>query len=400
MSVDEDRQATARERRANIIAALNQRFDMDEPTSPVRRFSDLAHDKDHPRLVIANADIDGLLGAQMLASVTGWEIAALIDRAGQVRVQGDYRSLVDIVESGQAFGVDVFSPLFPNVSNHPIHFGSRVTQRVLRERLDRFDAEMDTALETHGIINLSAWVKIAATGKSGRSDGMPYKYPLGSAHEMLALLELAGLNPRLYDREYLPWLLANCDGGLDTIRTYPWNAELWWSALAARVGPASLSESIYQIAITQRPNQATDVDRRLRYDEKDRSEVLTTKWNLKNAEPETVETFVSLVRDLSGWPDPFRGGVAGLATWATERPSARVLPVKGITRRSTQELETHLASASLAVNANFSVFRERGAALGWMLPNVNPAAEELLPGDQAEELVALEEPSVQDTEAG
>lgn len=54
-------------------------------------------------------------------------------------------------------------------------------------------------------------------------------------------------------------------------------------------------------------------------------------------------------------------------------------------------------SARLALNVNFSVFRERGAALGWMLPDVTPAIEDILRGDTAtEEEVAEEPPSVPD----
>jgi hypothetical protein len=348
---------------------------------------------------VANADIDGVVSAQMLSAVTGWKLVAIIDRQGNVRVHPDHGTPESLLASDALFGVDVFSPLFPNVSNHPIHFGPNPKgPQAGKQRLFDFDRDMSASVADNGSVNLSAWVRISAMGGSDRPDGIPYKYPLGSAQVMLALLEVAGLQPRLYDRQYLPWLIANCDGGLDTIRTYAWNAEVWWSALAATVGPASLSESIYRLATQQRPNEFIDVDRRLRYDEPERSKALNTKWNISDSKPTTLATVVGLLSDLSGWPDPFLGGVAGLPAWSVTQPTARALPVTGVTKLDDQLLAAHLSAASAALHVNFSVFRERGTALGWMLPQTDSDIEGIIAGGTPEEVVPEDEPSVPDAE--
>lgn len=150
----------------------------------------------------------------------------------------EYGSPQAVIETGRAYGVDVFSPLFPSISNHPVYFGANTKTPIsVRDALMSFDSDMRDAVNNNRSINLSAWVGIAATRGNQDPKGMPYKYPLGTAQLLLAVLEAAGLNPRLFDRQFLPWLIANCDGGVDSIRTYAWNVETWWSALAAAVGP-------------------------------------------------------------------------------------------------------------------------------------------------------------------
>ena len=397
MGVDADRQATARARRSAIIAALHAGFDLGESASPASRFRGLVQGA--PRIIIANADIDGVVSAQMLSATTGWKLGAIIDRQGNLRIHPDHGTPESLLASDRLFGVDVFSPLFPNVSNHPIHFGPNPKgPQAGKQPLYDFDRKMSASLVSTGSINLSAWVQISAMGGSDRPDGIPYKYPLGSAQVLLALLEVANLSPRMYDRQYLPWLIANCDGGLDTIRTYSWNAEVWWSALAATVGPASLSESIYRLATQQRPNEFIDIDRRLRYDEPERSAALNTKWNISDSKPATLATVVDLLLDLSGWPDPILGSASDLPAWSVTQPTARALPISGVTKVKEHVLSTHLSAAASALHVNFSVFRERGTALGWMLPRTDPDIESAIAGGAPEELVPEEEPSVPSVE--
>lgn len=396
MGVDQDRQETARARRTAIIAALNQGFDLTEPSSHLSAFVELAG-LDEPRLLLTNADIDGVVSAQMLAAATGWLVAGIVDRDGSCRVHPEFGSPQELVDSGRVFGVDLFSPLFPGISNHPVQFGTTGrTPKTVREHLVNFDTAVTHAVEMRHIINLSAWVGIGALFGSKKPNGLPYKYPLGTAQIVLAVLEAAGLNPRLFDRQYLPWLIANCDGGIDTIRTYAWNAETWWSALAAVVGPASHSEAIYRLVTSQRPNEFIDMDRRLRYDEPARSRALNSKWNLANSKADTLATTVSLIQDLSGWPDPFFGGVGSLEGWPVYETTGNVLPTAGITNVPTQTLAAHLNAALNSMHTNFSVFKERGTALGWHLPRQDSSVEAMLGSEQFIEEVPEDEPTIPD----
>jgi hypothetical protein len=132
------------------------------------------------------------------------------------------------------------------------------------------------------------------------------------------------------------------------------------------VGPASNSESLYRLATTQRPSEFLDADRRLRWEEPDRSRYLNSKWNLVAADPEALSTIVAWITDLSGWPDPFLGGCDSLDSWVQVRPERGVLQVQGITNLPIETLQAQLSGAASAIHMNFSRFRERGTALGWM----------------------------------
>jgi len=374
MGVDNDRRTTAPERRARVIKTLNSAFDLAEPGSAVNRFGGIL---DEQRTLIANADIDGIVSSMMVASVTDWRVGVLVDKtAYRHHASTDPRSAVDL--SSTYVGVDVFSTRFPNVSNHPVLFGGDLS-RAWSVPLRAHDERMRACAGTLPVINASLWYGIEARLGSAHASGLPYKYPFGSAQILLAVLESLGRGPRFFDRQYLPWLVANCDGGVDTIRSYAWNAETWWSALAAVVGPASHSETLYRLATNQRPNEFLDADRRLRYEEPERSRFLNSKWNLTSTTAVALRAVVSLVTDLTGWPDPFIDGVQGLEEWTTVEPRRGVLPVSGLTKLSTAELSQSLEEAAEAIHLNFSVFRERGTALGWMLASPSrpgePAAE-------------------------
>lgn len=394
MGVDQDRQETAGARRKAIISALNVGFDATAATSQLSRFKEMVNGG-QPRYVVGNADIDGLISAQMLAAATGWTVAALIDRNGDIRLHPDFASVRQLLDTGKAFGVDVFSPLFGGISNHPILFGTTTrTPATIRGDLQAFDDEMRGAVEQFGTLNLSAWVGIGAMFGSGSPYGLPYKYPLGTAQLLLAVLEASGFNPKIYDRQYLPWMIANCDGGVDTIRTYAWNAEMWWSALAAAVGPASHSEAIYRMVTSQRPNEFLDMDRRLRYDEPDRARFLSTKWNLVSSSTECLTAVCGLISDLSGWPDPFLGGLEGLREWPVSTPTRNVLNLTGITKTDAAIRSAHLGAARRAVHVNFSIFKERGTALGWSLPAHDADTEALLGTATLAEEIPEDQPTI------
>jgi hypothetical protein len=327
------------------------------------------------RQMIGNLDIDGLCAAAMLASVSSWRLTAVVDRSTEVYVHPGYPLAHGLPAAEDTFfGVDVFSPLFPTVSNHPILFGSSSRRaRDLSDAYQSHDEFMLDRVKSFGSISPSAWVAIGASLGSTHPNGLPYKYPLGTTQVLLAALEAAGVGVRMFDRQYLPWLIANADGGATSIRTYAWNVELWWSAMAAAAGPASYSEAIFQLVTNQRPNQFLDTDRRLRWDEPDRSKALKTSWNLKTTRASDLLSAVELITSWSGWPDPFLGGVDKFDTWHSSRPTSGVLPLDGITRVPTDQRETHLAAARNALHVNFSVFRERGTCLGWLLPVRDPA---------------------------
>jgi hypothetical protein len=397
LGVDQDRQSTARARKARIISSLNEH--LGDPNS--RELIQLGEALGHDGVIVAGSDIDGLVSAMMLAAVSRWRIGALVVKSGSVLIEPGYEDFATVLRGGNVFGVDVFSPLFPTVSNHPLLFGTRVQgPQWLRDEFQRFDDFVVERCRELGSFNLSTWAGIKATSPTNSPDGFDYKYPLGTAQVVLAVLELLRRAPRFYDRQYLPWLVANCDGGLDSIRDYPWNVPGWWSALAAVVGPASHSESLYRLANDQRPTEFIDIDRHLRYDERDRSRSLTTKWNLASAEdPSVIASAVSLVRDWSGWPDPFIGGVEKLGAWRELTLTRNLLGFSGIAKRATthdgeREIRAHIAAAAESLHMNFSRFRERGIQLGWMLPDRRPDVERLL--GQAPPLPIAEAPAPYD----
>lgn len=371
MGVDQDRRDTARLRRSLVIEALSRELDPTNAASSIARLAPLLSG---PATVIANADIDGLVSSMMVGAVADWRVGVLVDK-DSYRVHPHLADAFSAnLESLGLVGIDVFSSRFPNVSNHPVLFGGAPSEQPWGRAVTAHDNRMQAASQAHPVLNPSLWVGVSARLGSAHAQGFDYKYPLGTAQILLAVLESLGRSPRFFDRQYLPWLVANCDGGVETIRAYAWNAETWWSALAAAVGPASNSESLYRLATTQRPSEFLDADRRLRWEEPDRSRFLNSKWNLTSSESDALATVVSWISDLSGWPDPFVGGVASLPTWVQVRPNRGVLQVQGITNLPIDSLNAQLDGAATAIHMNFSRFRERGTALGWMSADLAEAA--------------------------
>lgn len=379
--VTEGRRSTATQRRANIIRALRQDLTLDDPElSKALRFAERLESEE--RVMVVNADIDGIVSAHMLAAVSPWRIGVLVDRRGVIRKHPSIASVEDLIVGDRAFGVDVFSARFPGVSNHPVLFGAGPQVDATHNgEFASFDAQVLAAVREHGDICPSAWVGISAAHKAHLATGMSYKYPLGSAQIMLALLETIERNPRFFDRQFLPYLVANCDGGLDSIRKYAWNVEPWWSAIAACVGPGSLSDALYRLATEQRPGELGDVDRRLKWDEPDRSRYLTEAWNLVSASPAALRAITGLLDDLSGWGDPYLGGAANLDSWVQHTSTTGVLRVDGLTKKSPEVVKAHLEGALSAVHMNISQFADRGVALGWVLPEPDHEVEKVIGGE-------------------
>ena len=368
MGVDQDRVDTAPLRKKNIISVFSQHLIGGGSGSGVEILKS-ALQKDNKRIIIGSLDIDGIVSAMMISSITGWKIGAIID-GEKLHVNPLFGSMSKLIkEPSKLFGVDVYSPLYQNISNHPILFGAsgRSSQSALDQELQRFDDKILSSTVANGTLNPSIWAGIGMRLKTRSPRGLPYKYPLGTAQLLLALLEAAGLGPRFFDRQYLPWIVAHCDGGLKTIREYHWNAEMWWSSMAAAVGPSSQSEALYKLAMTQRPTETIDVDRRLRYDYVEHSKSLKTDWNLVDSSPETVSAVTSLLMDLSGWDDPFEGGAENFAGWSTTSPKKETLKISGITNIPLQNVKTALSGVMCSVHASGFIY-DNAPKIGWMMP--------------------------------
>lgn len=366
MAVDDDRRRTAGARRARIIEALSREFDVTEPTSAVSRLKVLLNDP--PRPMIVSGDIDGVVSAAMLAQVAGWRAVAVVVKSDTVWLHPDVSS--GALDLASCFGVDVFGSYFPNVSNHVGFWGSKRpgSSNPAAAAAAAHDEEIRRRGQDLLFANPSLWTGIEGSypEAGARPASAGYRYPLGTAQVLLALLEAAGRPPRMFDRDYLPWLVAHCDGGLKTIREYPYNVPMWWSCLAAAVGPASLSESLYQLAMTQRPLEFIDAVNRLRTERGDDPSAaannLDDDWNLRTYTLPTISTVADWITSLSGWPNPLKDGSDRLADWypvtLAERGSVLTtgLPPGATMDEQVNEFRRHLRASLDAVHTNFAFF--------------------------------------------
>jgi len=393
VAVDDERRRTAGDRRARLIDSFTREFDLETPTSTASRFRALL-DEPGQRPLIVSGDIDGIVSAAMLARVApNWRAVALIVKSETVLVHPDYSSAP--LDLASCFGVDIFSSFFPSVSNHVPLWGSKKPSGSAPAAMAAaaHDLEILQRASRTVLANPSLWARIEGSYEAAadRPFAAGYRYPLGTAHIMLALLEVVGKSPRLFDRDYLPWLVANCDGGLQTIRDYPYNVPMWWASMAAAVGPASLSEQLYQLAMNQRPTEFVDVVNRLRAEghevEGAPARFLDDKWNLRSTTPEALAAVTRWITSLSGWPDPFRGGAEGLADWTSVPLTVRgALRTTGLPSGATPEdrleaFRRELRSSLSAVHTNFAYF-DQAQQLNWVGPWVGAQVPTLpeLPG--------------------
>lgn len=386
MAIDDDRRKTAGERRERIIATLSRELDPKTPSSAAGRLDALIEGPARPMIV--SGDIDGLVSAAMMRrAAPGWDAVALIVKSGTVWLHPD---VADSLVLAECFGVDVFSSYIPNVSNHVALWGGKrpsgsagaaaaaaAHDQVLRERATL------TLLATP---SLWAGIEGSYPNDAGRARSATYRYPLGTAHVLLALLEVVDRSPKLFDREYLPWLIANCDGGLKTIRDYPHNVPMWWSALAAAVGPASVSEQVFQVAAQQRPTEFVDTVNRLRAESHLVDEApaphLDDKWNLRSQALSDIAPVARWITSLSGWPDPFRGGAERLWEWKPVpltthgKLSTSGLPAGPTEDERVERFKAHLRASLAAVHTNFAFF-DQSQRLNWVAPWEGAAAPQL-----------------------
>lgn len=369
MAVGDDHRATSSARRANVIRTLRHQLDPDALGSAAQRWRSMLQGEVPPHTLLMSGDIDGLVSAMMLGAVTPWRIGAVIMGSDYVLLHPSWDSPAHLVETASPFGVDVFATSFPSVSNHPVLWGSRrlAGSKEAGQRCLQFDDLIRERAALVHMENPSLWAGIeASVTDTKRPTAASYRYPLGTAQFLLALLEAAGKSPRLFDREYLPWLIANCDGGVETIRAYPFNVPMWWSSLGAAVGPGSVSEAIYRLVTEQRPNEFVDVDRRLRYEEESRAALaLDQKWNLRGTDANTLAMAVGWISDISGWPDPFLGGVTDLSAWNRYDPQTGLMQMNTLPAGGVVELDYHLTMAAEAIHSSFSFFDGKWR-LGWM----------------------------------
>ena len=360
-------QSTAAARRKIAIEALSRELDGSAPASSAACLGALLSD---PHPMAASADIDGLVSATMLASVApGWEVVAFQVQSATVLVHPSVAAAMppDLV------AVDLFSVDHHSISNHVVKYGSRKLQlKGLRTAFEVWDATVDAAGHTRLQAVPAIWADTqGAYEDADRPTSSKYKYPFGTAQILLAMLEASGHPPKFFDRHYLPWLVANCDGGVSTYTKYAWNARVWWPVMAGAVGPASLTEQVFRLVDGMRPHDFADTVNALDRERAANGEQawLDDNWNLANPATATIERALKWLCDLTGWRDPVRGGVGGLKHWARQPVSGSgAVHIAGASRVSAATEAAAIAtvaSASTALNANFYHGGFSGSRFNW-----------------------------------
>jgi hypothetical protein len=361
---------TAQDRRRIAIDALGYHLDPSEPASAAARLRAILAGP--PRPLVASGDIDGVVSAAMLASVArGWEVVAIVTQSSKILIHPSVASGMP----DELFGVDLFSTRFDNVSNHVVQFGPKKVQLAeVRAAFQEWDQHVQAASAERLLAVPAIWAGTTACYEdAGRATSAKYKYPLGTAQVLLALLEAAGRPPRFYDRHYLPWLIANCDGGVESYYNHAYNASVWWPTMAAAVGPASLSEQVYQRVSTMRPHDFIDAVNRLdRERQASRQPAwLNDQWNLVDQSVATIERTFSWLVGLTGWRDPVRGGAEGLHTWqVADVASSGMVYIAGPRYKETTAdpvgAVARIRAAAGAINANFYMGGFTGSRFNWV----------------------------------
>ncbi len=381
-------QETAEARKKLIIAAFSEELDPLNERSSARVLADMIKSGE-PRPILTSGDIDGLLSAAMLSSVSArvgstdgrWEVVAitLSTPEGQAILT---HPAVAAERPPNIFGVDVFSTEFDNVSNHIVLFGDRrLSVDQVREAFEDWDAAVRAAAASPDrlIADPNLWAEIYASRNDGAyPHGAPYKYPLGTAQILLALLEAGEVAPRFFDGHYLPWLLANCDGGVAsyTSKYFP-NVSLWWSLMAGAVGPGSLTQMIYERVRTMLPHDFSNAVHQLSREQsaQSRAHHLDDTWNITPKTAVAMATVFDLIEQLTGWGDPVRDGTAGIVDWVLipetdgiKVPLARGKMVAEATASgmTLADVANSIRQAvSGATNANFYMGGQSGDRFNW-----------------------------------
>lgn len=357
-------QATATQRRQIAIQALGRELDGTDPASAAARLGAMLG---RPRPMAVSADIDGVVSAAMLASVaTRWEAVAFMVRSGSLLLHPSVASKMppDLV------AVDLFSLHHDSISNHVVKYGAKKPRLArLRAAWQGWDAAVDAAASQRLLAVPSIWAGThACYADADRPTSAKYKYPLGTAQILLAMLEAAGHPPKFYDRDYLPWLVANCDGGVSAYTAHAYNARVWWPVMAGAVGPASLTEQIFRMVDGMRPHDFLDKVTALDRERQAGGEPpwLDEKWNLADSSAVTLARALHWLCGLTGWPDPVRGGIESLPTWhqVKTRGGGKV-PPDGLDSADEQNAVQVIRDAQGALNASFYMGGRDGSRLDW-----------------------------------
>ena len=370
MGVDQDIQQTAQARRRTAIAAVKAHLDPHAEASSASQLGTMLGTGGRPLLV--SADIDGIVSAAMLSSVApSWQIVAFVSQSQELYLHPSVAS----ERPTDIFGVDVFSPTFDNVSNHVVLYGSRQLQNVpIRKAFQEWDQLVLEASGKRLLAVPSIWAQTEASYEdASRPTSAKYKYPLGTAQLLLAMLEVSDYAPRFFDNRYLPWLVANCDGGVSSYIDHAYNVGVWWPVLAGAVGPGSLTDYVYR-----RVEGMGVHDFRRAVDQLDRERGsedpwLNDKWNMSESNTRGIRRTIAWLCDLTGWPDPVRGGIENLAEWTTVKvhPSDRsevylVGPRRAETFNDPDAAVLSIKHAADAVNANFYFGGPNGSRFNWV----------------------------------
>lgn len=363
--------STAQERRRIAIESLSRELSTDPSSASMRLASMLGQS----RPMMVSADIDGLVSATMLGSVApNFEIVAFSVGSATWLVHPS----VQLGPPTDLLGVDLFSAHHDNVSNHVIKWGQKKIQMMpVRDAFAQWDALVDLMSKTMLLAVPSIWANTqGGYEEAGRADAATYKYPLGTAQILLAMLEAAGHAPKFFDRTYLPWLVANCDGGVSTYARYADNARVWWPVMAGAVGPGSLTEQVFELVDRARPHDFLDAVHRLDRERQASGFApwLNDRWNLAGQSVTVLKDALTWLTDLTGWRDPVRDGIASLDTWVSLPTTASALvyytstgPATALKAKDDPIKAAELVlGAEAALNANFYHGGQTGSRFNWI----------------------------------
>lgn len=315
-----------------------------------------------------SADIDGVVSATMLASVAQeWDIVAFA--VGSVKLL--IHPSVAAAMPPDLFAVDLFSPGHDSISNHVVKYGNkRLRLTGLRNAYQGWDRMVDQAQSQRLMAVPSIWAGTQGCYEDAdKPTSSKYKYPLGSAQILLAMLEASGHPPKFFDRHYLPWLVANCDGGVATYTKYAFNARIWWATMAGAVGPASLTEQVFRLVDGMRPHEFLDTVNALDRERQAQGlePWLNDDWNLAKSDLDTLARTLRWLCELTGWRDPVRGGIDGLDTWVEQPVNGRGdVPFDRVAPADERAHVASIGAAAAALNANFYHGGYSGSRFNWI----------------------------------
>jgi hypothetical protein len=200
------------------------------------------------RGMISSTDLDGLLTVALLASVSDWRLDGFFDSRDSLWTSGQH----PLGQDSHVF-IDVHVALADWVSIDQ-HIVAADTQHA--EQLRRSRNKINP--------NLARTTVFAEAGERG----FIHKYPFGTFHYVLALLEASGLavdldlSRRITDDVSMMDLVLRADGAAENTRNYVSNTAEWWAWLRSVGGP--LTDQIASAAEAAASSAQDLVDRKRR----------------------------------------------------------------------------------------------------------------------------------------